>query len=117
MKAKRELLIDQLRHACRYTQAKWGVYLFRGGEKWEVDFSYGLNKDRLAVFQDIIQDPKVIRWLDEKSQIGRDGYRTLPPNTGLAWNECMRSRLLIRYGFWPLVLHRYLREINLFSSH
>ncbi len=83
MKAKRDLLIEQLRHACRYTPAEWGVYLFRGGEKWDVDFSYGLNRERRLALQDLLKDPKIIRWLDEKSQLGRDGYRRLEEDSAL----------------------------------
>lgn len=77
MKAKREILIEQLRHACRYTQASWGAYLFRGGEKWDVDFSFGLRKDQTAALQEALLDRKLSQWLDGRSESGRDGYRTL----------------------------------------
>lgn len=77
MKARRQILNDQLRHACRYTKAEWGATVFRGGEKWDVDFSYGLRQDQLAALQELLADHKLIGWLDNKSQAGRDGYRSL----------------------------------------
>lgn len=77
MKAKRELIIEQIRHACRYTSAGWGVFLIRGGDSWEVDFFSGLRKDLLPNLAELISETNIVSWLDDRSRKGRRGYRTL----------------------------------------
>jgi signal transduction histidine kinase/putative methionine-R-sulfoxide reductase with GAF domain len=91
LKAKREVLIEQLRHACRYTDAEWGTSLFRGGETWEVDIASGLRKDQIPDLTEFLAQQKILSWLDDRSQKGRGGYRTL----GDQWESLAGEKVFV----------------------
>lgn len=77
MKAMRETLIEQLRHACRYTGAEWGVFLYRGRDRWYRDFSSGLRKVQFAVFKEFLSNEKITAWLDDVANQQRSRYRSV----------------------------------------
>ncbi|NIW44686.1 MAG: GAF domain-containing protein [candidate division Zixibacteria bacterium] len=78
MEAKREVLIKQLRHTCRLTEAGWGVFLYRSMEAWQIEFSYGLRKDQLPFLVSFLKENKIKSWLDDAAVQRRFGYRSIP---------------------------------------
>ena len=77
MRAKREVLIDQFRHACRLTDAEWVGLIHRGSERWDVEFSSGLRKDQLLALESLLIEEKFRNWLDQVAIERRSGYRSV----------------------------------------
>ena len=77
MRARREVLIDQFRHACRLTEAEWVGLIHRGSESWHVEFSSGLRKDQLPALESLLSEEKIRNWVDQVSLERRSGYRSV----------------------------------------
>ena len=77
MKAIRDRLIEQLRHACRLTRAEWGVFLYRGSDRWYVDFSSGFRKKQLPALDKFLDDRSVTDWFDDVADRNRSRYRSI----------------------------------------
>jgi len=98
LKAKREVLIDQFRHACRLTGADWVGLIYRGSESWHMEFSSGLRKDQLPAVEDLLLEEKFRNWLDDVAAERRTGYRS----TGERWTALKTARVYAISTRYPL---------------
>jgi signal transduction histidine kinase len=57
------LMREQLKQSCKYSNARWAVWLEPIGSTWELHSQSGLSRARLQWLQSFIQEKKTIVWL------------------------------------------------------
>ncbi|HKJ27828.1 MAG TPA: hypothetical protein VJ965_09340, partial [Anaerolineales bacterium] len=77
MRAKQDIFLELLRHACRFTGAEWAVYAARLVNDWDVILTIGLQDEAVENVTTFINRGRIKRWLDSLAGKKGGGYRSL----------------------------------------